>query len=433
MSQQYQSTALRFGVLTASAVAVALVLTGCAGSAAPDPSAGEPQEFTLTVGKSDNITENPYDILAQQYMDANPNVTITVNKLPSDTYAQILPTQLQAGNAGDVFVTSAGQGDAIGVVSLAVAGFLAPLGESAASVIPAGSEDAFQIDGETYGQALSMSFFGTIFNETAAKAAGIEYPTDWDSVEAACKAAAADGQSLFVVAGSIPPNTGLMAQVISSSRVYAENPEWNEDRAAGKTTFADSDEWKDTLETIVDMNDAGCFQGGAAGAGFDALAGGVISGSSLSAFIPGDAANQFGAASDGAATFTVHPFPGQKESDKAFGIVEPAYSLSIAQNSENIPAAQAFLDWLAEPEQTKTFADIQGNLPVSGLADVDLSGTVYEPIQDIIANGEYTAQPLATWPNPGVYDALGTGVQGLLTGQKTVDQVLADMDTAWDN
>ena len=35
------------------------------------------------------------------------------------------------------------------------------------------------------------------------------------------------------------------------------------------------------------------------------------------------------------------------------------------------------------------------------------------------------------WSNPAVFDTLGKDVQGLLTGQKTVAQTLADLDAAW--
>lgn len=35
------------------------------------------------------------------------------------------------------------------------------------------------------------------------------------------------------------------------------------------------------------------------------------------------------------------------------------------------------------------------------------------------------------WPNGKVYDVLGTDIQGLLTGQKTIDGTLSDMDAAW--
>ena len=40
--------------------------------------------------------------------------------------------------------------------------------------------------------------------------------------------------------------------------------------------------------------------------------------------------------------------------------------------------------------------------------------------------------PNLFWPNGGVYDALGTGVQGLLTGQATPEVVLEAMDAAWE-
>ena len=36
-----------------------------------------------------------------------------------------------------------------------------------------------------------------------------------------------------------------------------------------------------------------------------------------------------------------------------------------------------------------------------------------------------------SWPNPQVVETLGKDVQGLLTGQKTVAQTLADLDAAW--
>jgi raffinose/stachyose/melibiose transport system substrate-binding protein len=35
------------------------------------------------------------------------------------------------------------------------------------------------------------------------------------------------------------------------------------------------------------------------------------------------------------------------------------------------------------------------------------------------------------WPNGEVYTVLGSGVTGLLTGQKTINDVLTAMDQAW--
>ena len=69
-------------------------------------------------------------------------------------------------------------------------------------------------------------------------------------------------------------------------------------------------------------------------------------------------------------------------------------------------------------------------MPITGI-DAENARPGYEPIGDLLDSGSFTGLPNATWPNPAVYDALGVGVQGLLTGQKTVDQVLEEMDAAW--
>ncbi len=84
----------------------------------------------------------------------------------------------------------------------------------------------------------------------------------------------------------MPPNPGLMTMAISATRVYAETPDWNQQRADGDVTFADDEGWQDTLQTVVDMNEAGCFQEGVAGGGFDAITQGIAQGTSLSAFVP---------------------------------------------------------------------------------------------------------------------------------------------------
>ena len=95
-------------------------------------------------------------------------------------------------------------------------------------------------------------------------------------------------------------------------------------------------------------------------------------------------------------------------------------------------SAQEFLDWVADPEQAQQYADLSGAVPITGVS-ADTLLPVYQPVAELLESGAYTGLPNSTWPNPAVYDALGVGVQGLLTGQKTVDQVLEEMDAAWDS
>lgn len=427
---QHRSPASRLGFLAVPAAGL-LVLAGCSTSSNDNGGDTDSQSFSLMYATSNNI-ESPFEVLAEKYMEANPNVTITLNPQPNDTYGDTVRTQLQAGNASDVIETEAGSGQTRSIIPLAEAGFLAPLNDSISALVPSGSEELFQIDGETYGLPLTISYAGITYNTVAASAAGIEdFAADWDTLLEQCATASAAGKSLFVLAGSTVPNAGITASIISATRVYAQDPDWNQQRAAGDVTFADSQGWIDTLTAVKDMYDNGCFQAGAEGAGFDAITTGMTSGTTVGFFGPlGSASELQKAAPD--QNYVAESFPPATTSDKAFGVASPTYSLSINKASENSAAAEAFLDWIAEPENSGVFAEAAGSLPISGLADLDLSDTIYADVSDELTQGDYVPLPNSTWPNAAIYDALAIGVQGLLTGQSTVDQVLASMDAAWD-
>jgi raffinose/stachyose/melibiose transport system substrate-binding protein len=417
-----------------AALPVVIALAGCSsssGTASGGASAGGSSSFTLTYAKSNNV-ESPFEILAKEYMKANPSVTINLEAKPNDTYGDSVRTQLQAGNAADVIETEAGSGQSRSIVPLAKANFLEPLGNTAAKMIPPGSEALFQVDGKTYGQPLGISYAGLVYNSKAAEAAGITAPAkDFDQVKAACSKAASGGKSLYVLAGSTVPNAGITSLIISATRVYADDPDWNKKRTDGQTTFAGTTGWQQTLQTIVDLNKAGCFQKGAEGAGFDAITNNMAKGTSVAFFGPlGSASELQKAAPD--QKFVAEAFPPATSGGKAFGIASATYSLSLNAASTKKDPANAFLNWLADPDQGDLFAKASGGLPISGLDKLDLSATIYADVADILKKGDYTALPNSGWKSPAVYDALATGVQGLITGQSTVDSVLKSMDTAWD-
>lgn len=427
MSQHRRSMGLKAGALAVPTIA-ALVLTGCSGSAGSTSASGGTQEFSLSFATSNTI-ESPFQVLAEKYMEANPNVKVTFNPLPNDSYDQTLRTQLQAGNASDIVVTSPGSGQGRSILPLAEAGFLEPLGDSAKELLPEGSASTFGPDGKVFGQATAITVSALVTNEAAVKAAG-EFPADFGALEEQCKTLESSGKSLFALAGAAPPNTGLTAMSLAASRVYGEDPQWNDKRAAKEVTFADSDGWKSALEAVNTLKDAGCFQKGAAGAGFDAITKGLASGTAVAGFIPATSWKQLQSAAAGS-EFGVRALPAEADSGKEFLYASANYAFSINAASKNKEAAKAFLEWAAEPEQTKAFAEIDGALPVSGLDSYDFEGGAYKNVGDLIKDGKYGPLPNIQWPNSAVYDALATGVQGIITGQKTPDQVLQAMDAAW--
>jgi raffinose/stachyose/melibiose transport system substrate-binding protein len=427
MTQHRRYAGLKVGALAVPTVA-ALILTGCSASTGSSSSSGGSQEFSLSFATSNTI-ESPFQVLAENYMKSHPNVKITFNPQPNDSYDQTLRTQLQAGNASDVVVTSPGSGTGRSILPLAQAGFLEPLDDAAKKLVPEGSTSTFGSDGKVYGQATEITISALVSNETAAAAAG-GFPADFSSLQQQCKALESSGKSLFALAGAAPPNTGLMAMSLAASRVYAEDPKWNDKRAAKETTFAGSDGWKSALEAVNTLKDAGCFQKGAAGGGFDAITKGLASGTSVSGFIPAPSWKQLQSAAGGS-QFAVRPLPAEQGSGKSYLFASANYAFSINAASKNKDAAKAFLDWAAQPEQTKAFAEIDGALPVSGLDKYDFDGGAYKNVGGLIKDGKYGPLPNIQWPNSAVYEALATGVQGIITGQKSPDQVLQAMDAAW--
>lgn len=418
------------GLLVLPATA-ALVLAGCSGSGSGD-AGGDAESFTFTFATSNNL-ESPYETLAKEYMAANPGVTITTNPTPNDKYGETIRTQFQAGNASDVVQTTPGSGDARGLVPLAEAGFLEPLGDTATSLVPTGSETLFEVDGKTYGQPMDFTIAAVVASMGTAGQNGItEWPTTMDDFYADCEALAGQGKSMIALAGAAGPNAGLTAQGIAATRVYASDPEFNAERAAGETTFADSEGWADTLQTIVDLEDRGCFQAGAEGGGFDAITNGLAQGTSVGSFIPSGSAVEIAAAAPAEADFKVQPFPAA-QGGKPYVLASSNYTISINAKSGKKDAATKFVDWLATPDAQQKYYEASGLLPISEYKNLDLSDTIYSEVVTDISNGSYTTLPNNVWPNPAVYEALQVGVQGLLTGQTSIDQVLQNMDAAWGN
>ena len=291
----------------------------------------------------------------------------------------------------------------------------------------------YTVDGKVYGQPLDFTIGSVVASLGTLKMKGLtEFPKTMSELDAACSALQGQGASLLALAGAAGPNVGLTLQAISATRVYAETPDWNEQRADGQVTFADSQGWKDTMQTFVDLKDAGCFQPGAEGGGFDAITNGLAQGQSVGSFIPSGAAVEIAQAAPAEAEFAVEPFPAENGGEQMV-LGSSNYTMSINAKAKNKAGAQDFLEWLAEPAQQQRYYELSGELPVSAFDTLDLTGTIYEPVADLLKEKKYTPLPNNIWPNPSVYEALQVGGQGLLTGQTSIDQALQAMDAAWGN
>lgn len=410
-----------------------LALSGCSGNSDSGNSGSVDGVTTLTFATQTYEQENPYEAVAKKFEASHPNIKINMVTTPIDQYANVLKTQLTGGNAPDVFFGASGSGGSNALLGYADAGFLMDLTDQdwANKQVPDSAKGLFYKDDKQYALPVSIAPIVMITNETAAKAAGVSFPKTSDDFLKLCSDRAAAGKSTVALPGSAPGGAGLFLLEIAASSVYSQEPDWNQKRADNKTTFAGTQGWKDALQQIIDMNKAKCFQPGAEGGTFDQLAPLISSGNALMVPAPANQLSNLQKAATGQ-TISVTTIPGKSE-DKTRLFASPSDALAINAATKNKDAAIEFLKYWTDTQVATEFADGRGDAPIS----IVTTGEVPEKLAPIapLLKDQKKYLPLAnlSWPNAEVYTALGSGVQGLLTGQTTIDQVLAAADAAWSN
>lgn len=414
------------GMIAAASVA----LTGCAGSTTEEPSGNEPQTIRFSYAAA-----NPSDTFIPEtvaaFEKANPGTKVELVKLPAETEMQATTTQLQGGTAADVVSIRSGQGQVGAMHGFAKAGLLLELNDPAFSdTLPESIKGLFTYEDKVYAVPLAAIPVGLIFNQAKAQELGVKLDntSTFDDFLEQCKVARDKGVSLTALAGTVPGNPGILAQTLASSTVYGPNPGWNEDRAAGKTTFAGEKGWQQALDGVKQMYDGGCFQDGAAGAGFDTLIGSMGQGKALGFFAPGGAAKSIADGSKGAVNPVVIPMPAPEVSETYLGTTaELAYAGNAKTKSPAL--VKKLLKFFVEKEGAEMLAKGSGALPVN-LGDYQAPAS-FDPIAESYKEDKIRPLGNSEWPSAKVYDSLGKGITAMITGQKTSEDVLKDMDSAW--
>jgi raffinose/stachyose/melibiose transport system substrate-binding protein len=188
----------------ALAAAVALVVTACAGQgddASDDTDAestenaegGEGSDEAVTIEWWHNSNNPPgrdvYEQAAEDFMAANPNVTIEINAQAHEDMVTRLEAAMQAGDMPDIFMERGG-GELLAKVD---AGLIKDITDDAAETIDTlgGSVAGWQVDDRTYALPFSLGVVGFWYNTELFEQAGVseapETLDDWVAVVGALK------------------------------------------------------------------------------------------------------------------------------------------------------------------------------------------------------------------------------------------------------
>jgi raffinose/stachyose/melibiose transport system substrate-binding protein len=373
---------------------------------------------------------DPYVAVAEAFNKSQNKYTVKIeSKGGAQLYGQALNTAIQAKALPDVFMVEPGVGQLQSLLPLARAGIVLPLNNTnAPKRNPATDRQFLNLGTTTYGAAFDVQVTGVVVNTTAMRKDGVVWPKTFSRLLTECRAAVARGKSFFYLAGSQFGNNGLMAQLMLVTTVYGQDPTWNSKRTRGTVKFATDKRWQGTLNKIKQMNDAGCFQKGVEAGNFPGISQNLFAGRAYGAFVPGGTAADYRRQSG--QIFDNYPFPVSDKISEQRVLYGASYAAAINKDAKNVAGARAFINYIVSPAGQTAFTKVSGALK----NDLTFNANVtpwYRPIASLVLSKKVQPSPTRGWTDPAVYNRMGTGIQGIFTGQATVQDVLNNMDAAW--
>lgn len=402
-------------ILTAAASTTALILTGCAGGG----TGGTDGEVTLTVATFNDFGYT--DALLQEYMDANPNVTIVHNKAATSNDARANFFQ-KLGNTGLADI------EAIEVdwlpEAMQYSDLLAPVDPALADRWLDWKVDAAtDAEGNLIGYGTDIGPEAICYRADLFEAAGL--PTDpaevasllegdWDNYFAV--------GDQYVAGGGVgwfdSANSTFQGMVNQLDAAY-EDPE------TGEITATENSEVEDLYNQVLD---ASATQSAHLGQWSDDWFAGLANGAFATMQCPGWMLGVISGNAEGVDSWRVADvFPG------GGGNWGGSY-LTVPANGANVEAAQALADWLTSPEtQIKAFENA-GTFPsqTEALTSDTLLGSTNEFFDNASVGEIFSARADAVTVAPfkgQYYFQIMDALQQALT---RVEDGTADRQASWD-
>jgi raffinose/stachyose/melibiose transport system substrate-binding protein len=415
----------------AAAVAAGVALALAVGVGAAQPA--NRSQITLTYATV-STAQKGLSVLIPNFERVYPNVTVNVTYAGTTTALyQTITTELAAGNAPDMMSVFPGCGTPTSVCDLAKDGYLAPM---VGTKWPSRSIPLVT-SASKYGQGLfvfspGVSMFGAFTNDTLFKKLGLTVPQTFSQLLAVCQKAKTDGVTAVLLGAN---GSGVVQQLVSDAAlttVYEQDPTWLGQLKAGKVTFDGTPGWHQAAQELVDMSNAGCLEPGATATTSVQADAEFAQGQGL--MMVNLTSPHKGQIDEDAPQFSYsqHPFPSGANPGKTMALINLGSGPAVNAHSSpaNQAAAQEYVNFLARPKQDALYVELNGGLTQYQFVKDDVPSYL-SSFGPLFASHEYGVNPVQTWWNADVGNALSTYGAGLITGQETVDDVLNAMDAAW--
>ncbi|MBP9733914.1 MAG: extracellular solute-binding protein [Candidatus Omnitrophica bacterium] len=416
-------------------LAASLIVSGCANK----PSDGHNPATTITVWHWMSDRENAFIELAKKY-EAETGTHVKFDLYaPSESYSQKVKAAAQTNTLPDVFGVL---GESRDLASYIKSGFVADLSDALAPDAKGSWRErlfdkAFEVNqfkaGNSYGvmpgvygMPLDMSTIQFVYNKDLFAKAELDPeapPRTWQEFMAASRA--------LQDAGIPPLVSGFgeiwMLDALSSNwamNIMGEDKFF--DTYRGKVKYTDPD-WVQVLSLFKEMADEGVIIPGAVT---------MVNKTAEQTFANGRAAMAFNG------SWCVNVYKGMNPSLNYGAFLPPQVSAtrslkiwggagsSFMVNARSARKSQAieFLKWLAEADQQSYLANVTNNLPANRNSLKDLSPILAQFADDIDSTTHPNVYPVHE--DHRVLEAWSKGIQSILIGEKSPEQVAQEVQSA---
>jgi multiple sugar transport system substrate-binding protein/raffinose/stachyose/melibiose transport system substrate-binding protein len=415
-------------MLAACVTGLLSLVTACSGSST-NASGGGQTTLTYLTFETPSLTSTFWDSSIKAAQADVPGLTIKKIVAPNtdrDAYAK----QLQASGQFPDLLQSITPSTFVG------AGLLTPYDQSwvdANFLLPKGNA----LKGKVYIPPTNSQIIPEVFyNKSLFSKAGVQPPKTWAEFLTVCARLKSAGVTPIELGGGDPFAASMPLVGIISADVLGKNPNWLQDRYAGKVKFADAD-MVSAVNKYRTMVTSGYFEDGALGVKYaDSItqfnagkAAMYMMGSWYLGSVPKGQADNFGA-------FMLPTDDGSQVIPFAVG-----GSMAISAKTKDLAKATKFAQaWSLNPGNLKTLIEGDGAFPMlKGKTLADYNVTVSQVFKDSFANvtAQNTKVSAFGWATnddampSGLNDAFYTASQALFTGNDVKGE-LTKLDTAWD-
>ena len=414
--------------------AIAFLISLAAGPLLSDAQAQEPVELRVWDQFTNPTESDNADAIYAAFTEQNPNITITREAFSTDQIRDVVNTAISSGTGPDLIFYDAGPGYA-GV--LADANLLLPLDDYAAQYgwderIAAPAAEATTNNGVFLGMPLQTDLIGMYYNQTLLEQEGMTVPETLDELVAFCGEATGKGYIPIAFADAEGYEAFWQFSMTANQTV---GPDGIRALLNNEGSW-DSPEIVAAIEAFfVTLRDAGCLPE-------DSVAIPYEDGNSL--FYNGEALlNMTGSwlvaeieefMPDYEVGFV--PFPEIEGGVGRVWISGVGSAWYISAATQHPDEAAAFLDYLFSQEALEKWIGVSRYfVPIDAdLANIDvspLSSQIIETLQTAGDEGVQFGYNVDVLAPPEFNEAMSSGFQAMLVGDKTAEQQAADMEAAW--